>query len=100
MSLEEERLIKKIANELAGSMQQGRDKEVSGLFRDLKKDIQAIRNDLNRLEDTVKRYESIVESHKLIEYKVDAVTDNQKWVVRALIGGIIGIVLAGITITS
>jgi len=79
MSKEQESLIKQIALELAGSMQQGRDREVSGLFRDIKSSIEGLEGDVKGLKKAVQALEADYKTNVLPNIKTwNGAADNQK----------------------
>jgi uncharacterized protein YicC (UPF0701 family) len=89
MSEEKQVEIKAIALELAGAMQQARDREVSGLFKEIKNEIKYLRTDLGKLESSITALEGAYNDEVRPNIKTwNSNADTSKWITRA-VGGIL-----------
>lgn len=97
MSIEEKEYLKKLAQELSAASHQSRDKEVSGLFREIKNDIESMKKDLSHLEDAVYRLEESYTSFDKKSVKYDLTTQIVFGIVTlmltTLVGALIGLVI-------
>lgn len=90
MSTEEKAYIRQLAEELALASHQARDKEVSGLFMDIKRSITGLERDVKDLRVAVEALESDYKSNVLPNIKTwNSTADNQSRVVWIVIGAVI-----------
>jgi len=97
------KIIRDLAEELSLASHQSKDKEVSGLFKEIKADVRALKTDLAKLELAVVKLENLYSKDILPNLKswndvTDNYKDDKKWITR-LIGGILltavlGLILA------
>lgn len=94
MSEETKSYIDKVAKELMMASHQSRDKEVSGLFREIKGDIKNMKSDLERVELAVIKLQAAYEDNVLPNMKTwNQTSENQNKVVWLIISGFVALLL-------
>lgn len=84
---ETKQYIDQVARELMLASHQSRDKEVSGLFKEIKSDINNMRSDLDRIEGAVVDLQSLYSTEILPNVKSwNSTSANVEWGVRIVMG--------------
>ena len=87
---EQSDLIKKIARELALASHQSKDKEVSGLFADIKRRMETIENNLVEVKHDIQKVKELMDDKITPNINSwNSNTETLKWVNRVVITAVI-----------
>lgn len=100
MSAEEQEYIKKIAQELATASHQSRDREVSGLFKEINNKLDNLERDIKEIRKSVQDLESDYKEKVLPNVKTwDGTAEALKWGIRIVVGILITAIV-GLVVTQ